>query len=236
MLNRGIFVTGTDTEIGKTVVTCGVLHRLQGEGFAVAGMKPIASGCRRTEAGLRNEDAEAIREVVGRAIPYEQVNPYALEPAIAPHLAAVEAGVVFDFPRLQAGYQRLAAEADYTLVEGAGGWRVPLGQAREMSDLAAALQLPVLLVVGVRLGCINHAALTAEAILADGRPLLGWVANLVAADDPYLDAQVDTLRQRLPAPLLGIVPHQLSLLSTLRRVRLTWVNFCIAWTFVANCQ
>lgn len=205
MLGKGVFVTGTDTEIGKTVVTCGMLFRLREAGYAVAGMKPVAAGCRRTPEGLRNEDAEAMQAVVGPRFSYDEINPYALEPAIAPHLAAADAGVELDLARLAAAYRHLAGAADITLVEGAGGWRVPLGPKTYMSDLASALGLPVLLVVGVRLGCLNHALLTAEAILKDGRPLLGWVANTLVSDANRAADQIDSLRQRMPAPLLGVV-------------------------------
>jgi dethiobiotin synthetase len=204
MAARGLFVTGTDTEIGKTVIACALLHGLKAGGARVAGMKPVASGCRRTAAGLRNDDAEAMQALVGPEFEYRQINPYAFEPAIAPHLAAAEAGVTVDFSLIEQTYRNLAQRADYAVVEGAGGWRVPLGPASFMSDLAAALDLPVLLVVGIRLGCINHALLSAEAIVGDGRRLIGWIANLRAPE--RADAQLESLRQRLEVPLLGVVP------------------------------
>ncbi len=208
MAAKGIFVTGTDTGIGKTVISCGLLHGLQARGHRIAAMKPVAAGCERTPQGLRNEDALAMQAIVGGRFSYEQINPCALEPAIAPHLAAAEAKLTIDIPPLVAAYRHLAAAADYIVVEGAGGWRVPLGPDSDMSDLATALELPVLLVVGVRLGCLNHALLTAEAIRADGRPLLGWVANLLVPEAERAQAQVQTLCSRLPAPLLGVVPQQ----------------------------
>lgn len=205
-LPDGIFVTGTDTEVGKTVIACGMVRGLQQRGYRVAAMKPVASGCGRTLDGLRNEDALALQALTGEP-DYTAVNPIAYEPAIAPHLAAAESNRPIDLGEIVAGYRRLAAGADVVVVEGAGGWRVPLGPGQSMADIARALELPVLLVVGIRLGCINHALLSAEAIAADGRPLLGWVANVVDAADRRASAQVASLRERLAAPLLGVVPR-----------------------------
>lgn len=204
MADSGLFVTGTDTEIGKTVIASGLLAALRRSGYRTAAMKPVASGCRATADGLRNDDAEALARYATVTAPYEHVNRYALAPAIAPHLAAADAGVEIDLGELAALYEQLSARADITVVEGAGGWRVPLAPDIDISDLAARLNLPVLLVVGVRLGGINHARLSAEAILADGRPLLGWVANVLT--DRQVEQQVDSLRARMPAPWLGTVP------------------------------
>ncbi len=204
MVATGLFVTGTDTEIGKTVIACGLLEGLRRAGLRAAAMKPVASGCRETAHGLRNEDAEHLSRVAAVQAPYSQINPYALAPAIAPHLAAEEAGVRVDPAEIAACYGRLASGAELTVVEGAGGWRVPLAPGFDMSDLAAHLKLPVLLVVGIRLGCINHARLSAEAILADGRPLLGWVANVLT--DNRAEAQIASLQTRMPSPLIGTVP------------------------------
>jgi dethiobiotin synthetase len=206
MAPRGIFVTGTDTEVGKTVIACGLVRALQQRGLRVAAMKPIASGCRATPEGLRNEDALALQALTGEP-DYAAVNPIAFEPAIAPHLAAAESQRPIELKEIAAGYRRLAAGADVVVVEGAGGWRVPLGPEQTMADIARTLDLPVLLVVGIRLGCINHALLSAEAIAADGRPLLGWVANVVDAADRRASDQVASLRERLAAPLLGVVPR-----------------------------
>jgi dethiobiotin synthetase len=204
MVGTGLFVTGTDTEIGKTVIACGVLEGLRRAGCSTAAMKPVASGCRHVGDGLRNDDAERLRGLATTQADYHHVNPYALAPAIAPHLAAEEAGVTLEPAALADCYKRLTARADITVVEGAGGWRVPLGPSFDMSDLAADLKLPVLLVVGIRLGGINHARLSAEAILADGRPLLGWVANVLTNE--RAGAQIASLQVRMPAPLLGTVP------------------------------
>ncbi|MDC7828631.1 MULTISPECIES: dethiobiotin synthase [Pseudomonas] len=202
------FVTGTDTEIGKTTIAAGLLHQARLQGLTTAGVKPVASGCERTADGLRNGDALALLGETSLPLGYVDINPIALEPAIAPHLAAREAGIDLTVATLAAPVRRiLALQADFTLVEGAGGWRVPLAGRESLSDLARELGLPVILVVGVRLGCINHALLSAEAILADGLPLAGWVANLVAPATLRLDDNLATLHERLPAPCLGTVPH-----------------------------
>jgi dethiobiotin synthetase len=169
-------------------------------------MKPIAAGCTDSADGLRNDDAERIRAQASRQRPYAEVNPYAFAPPIAPHIAAQQSGAAIELGRIQRAYQSLAANADWVLVEGAGGWRVPLGPDLTLADLPKTLELPVLLVVGLRLGCLNHALLSAESILASGLPLRGWVANQVDPDMAAADANLDTLRQRLPAPCIGVVP------------------------------
>lgn len=205
-MTAGIFVTGTDTGVGKTLVAQGLVRALRARGLWVAPMKPVASGCRATSAGLRNEDAEALIAAAGGGFAYQLVNPCAYAPAIAPHLAAAEAGRPISLPAIEAAYRQLAAQSDLVVVEGAGGWRVPIDEQRTLAAVPRRLGLDVLMVVGVRLGCLNHALLTAEAIRADGCRLVGWVANLIAADDPRAQAQIDTLVRHLPAPLWGIVP------------------------------
>lgn len=207
-MNQAFFVTGTDTEIGKTTIAAGLLHAARMAGLSTAAAKPVASGCELTEAGLRNGDALALQGECSLPLRYDQVNPLAFAPAIAPHLAAREVGVDLTVASLAEPVRAvLALGADFTLVEGAGGWRVPLAGEQSLSDLAIALQLPVILVVGVRLGCINHALLSAEAILRDGLQLAGWVANLVDPHTSRLEDNLATLRERLPAPCLGFVPH-----------------------------
>jgi dethiobiotin synthetase len=202
------FVTGTDTEVGKTTVAAGLLHAARLRGLSTAAAKPVASGCVKTEQGLRNDDALALLAQCSLPLRYEEVNPQAFEPAIAPHLAAREAGVVLDVASLyQPVREVLDRGADFSLVEGAGGWRVPLSGTQTLSDLAIALGLPVILVVGVRLGCINHAVLTAEAIACDGLQLAGWVANIVEPQTSRLEDNLATLAERLPAPCLGHVPR-----------------------------
>ncbi len=207
MSARGLFVTGTDTGIGKTRVAATLMLRLRASGLRVAGFKPVAAGCRATPAGLRNDDAELLQRCASRPWPYATVNPYALEPPIAPHLAAAEAGVTLDIAPLRAAYAELAADADVVVVEGAGGWLVPLDDRRTLADLASTLGLDALLVVGIRLGCLNHALLSAASIAAHGVRLAGWVANLVDPDAARVEGQLQTLAARLPAPCLGRLPH-----------------------------
>ncbi|WP_448678860.1 dethiobiotin synthase [Pseudomonas nicosulfuronedens] len=207
-MSHAYLVTGTDTEIGKTTIAAGLLHAARLAGLSTAAAKPVASGCERSPEGLRNSDALALLGECSVPLAYEQVNPFAFEPAIAPHLAAREQGVKLTVDIL-AGPVRSVLElgADFTLVEGAGGWRVPLAGEENLSDLAIALQLPVILVVGVRLGCINHAVLSAEAIQRDGLVLAGWVANIVDAQTSRLEENLATLAERLPAPCIGRVPR-----------------------------
>lgn len=204
----GFFVTGTDTEIGKTFATCTLLRQLGGSGLRVAGMKPVASGCVRNAAGeLDNEDVLAHAAASTVSAPRTLTNPYAFLPPISPHLAAAQAGVNIDLALLRERYQQLAALADIVLVEGAGGWLAPLDEQHSMADLARALELPVILVVGVRLGCLNHALLTVRAIEASGLRLAGWLANCV---DPAMRALEDNLAYldaHIGAPCLGVIPY-----------------------------
>ena len=204
----GWFVTGTDTGVGKTRVAAALVHAFSERGARTVGMKPVASGCERTAAGLRNEDALALIAASPLPVAYEDVNPYTFEPAIAPHVAADLAGSEIRFEPLEAAYRRLAAGADRVIVEGAGGWRVPFGRGRFQSDLARHLELDVVLVVGLRLGCLNHAILTAEAIKRDGLRLVGWIGSRIDPGMPYVDENVATLRETLPAPCLGVLPYE----------------------------
>lgn len=205
---HAFFITGTDTEIGKTTIAAGLLYAARMAGMSTAAAKPVASGCERRPEGLRNGDALALLGECSLPLAYEEVNPFAFEPAIAPHLAAREVGVALNVDTLTGPVRHvLARGADFTLVEGAGGWRVPLAGEESLSDLAIRLDLPVILVVGVRLGCINHAVLSAEAILRDGLPLAGWVANIVDPKTSRLEENLATLAERLPAPCIGRVPH-----------------------------
>ncbi|MBF8757886.1 dethiobiotin synthase [Pseudomonas guariconensis] len=207
-MSQAYFIAGTDTDVGKTTIAAGLLHAARLEGMSTLGAKPVASGCTAGAKGLRNADALALIAESSVKLPYEQVNPFAFEPAIAPHVAAREAGVSLEVPvLLEAMQQVLAQGADFTLVEGAGGWRVPLSAHANLSDLAIALRLPVILVVGVRLGCINHALLSAEAIARDGLQLAGWVANIVDPRTSRLEENLASLAERLPAPCLGRVPR-----------------------------
>ncbi len=206
-MSRGFFVTGTDTGVGKTRVSAGLIAALRGQGLRVAGMKPVASGCTATPAGLRNDDALALIAASGLDLPYEWVNPYKFAPAVAPHLAAAEAGVTIRFTAIEQALGRLAAQTDCVVVEGVGGWRVPLGQDGDVADLAMRLQLPVVLVVGLRLGCLNHAALTAADVHRCGLQLAGWVGNAIETGFERLDDNLKALGDSLAAPCLGVVRH-----------------------------
>ncbi|MGE6993438.1 dethiobiotin synthase [Pseudomonas sp. NPDC047961] len=207
-MTAAYFVTGTDTEVGKTTIAAGLLHAARLAGLSTAAAKPVASGCEITAEGLRNSDALALLGECTLPLRYEQVNPIAFEPAIAPHLAAREAGVELTVTSLaEPVRQVLALQAQFSLVEGAGGWRVPLAGDETLSDLAIELGLPVILVVGVRLGCINHALLSAEAIERDGLRLAGWVANIVDPATSRVQENLATLNERLEAPCLGRVPR-----------------------------
>lgn len=205
---KGFFVTGTDTEIGKTWCSLGLIARLQQDGHRVAAMKPVASGCEVTADGLRNDDALKLQAQASVPLAYETVNPFAFQPAIAPHIAAAESNSRITIPRIVDTLRLVSGEADYTVVEGVGGWRVPLNDQQTVAELASAIGLPVVLVVGLRLGCINHALLTAEAIQADGCTLAGWIGNCVEPEMAQQANNVASIEQRLEAPLLGIVPHQ----------------------------
>lgn len=206
-MNPAYFITGTDTDVGKTTIAAGLLHAAREAGLSTVAGKPVASGCDSTPDGLRNADALALMAESSVSLAYEQVNPVAFEPPIAPHIAAREAGVVVTVQTLLAPMRHiLAQQADFTLIEGAGGWRVPLSGQDSLSDLAKKLNLPVILVVGVRLGCISHALLTAEAITRDGLQLEGWVANIIGPKTARLEENLATLAERLPAPCLGRVP------------------------------
>jgi dethiobiotin synthetase len=210
-LRRGIFVTGTDTGVGKTLVSTALMRALKSRGMKVAGMKPVASGSEPTPEGLRNEDALALIREQSVPFPYELVNPFAFAPAIAPHIAAAHAGIAIDLEKIVEAFELLQARSDKVIVEGAGGWHAPISDAAGMQDLAVALKIPVLLVVGLRLGCLNHALLTARAIESSGLPMCGWVANRMDPKFSYWEENVETLTQRLAAPLLGIVEHQSTL-------------------------
>lgn len=206
-MSRGFFVTGTDTGVGKTRVSAGLIAVLRQQGLRVAGMKPVASGCTATSAGLRNDDALALLAASGLDLPYEWVNPYAFAPAVAPHLGAAAVGVTIRFPAIAQAFDQLAAQSDGVVVEGVGGWRVPLGPDGDVADLAMRLQLPVVLVVGLRLGCLNHAALTAADIRRCGLPLAGWVGNAIETGFERLDDNLKALGDSLAAPCLGVVRH-----------------------------
>ena len=202
------FVTGTDTEIGKTLVSSAILHKLVQAGVRACGMKPVAAGAElRDDGQLHNEDADQLIAAGNVHLPPNITTPYMLREAAAPHIAAEIDGVVIDPVPIIAAYAEIAAAADAVVVEGVGGFRVPLSDAFDSADLAARLKLPVILVVGLRLGCINHALLTVEAIAARGLQLAGWIANEIEEDMRFADENVEALLARIPAPLLGRVPN-----------------------------
>ncbi len=198
------FIAGTDTEIGKTFVACALLHALRARGLRAVGMKPVAAG---VEADGRNEDVARLAAASAFAAAADLVNPYCFRAAIAPHIAAAEEGRPIVPARIVDAFEALRAQAGAVLVEGVGGFRVPLGDDHDTADLAVALGLPVILVVGLRLGCINHALLTQEAIAARGLPLAGWVANRIDPEMARSAENIAALRARIAAPLLGVVEH-----------------------------
>jgi dethiobiotin synthetase len=198
------FVTGTDTGVGKTLVSCALLHALAAQDKRVAGFKPVAAGCDDDD---HNEDAKRLRAASSIQATYGQINPYCFPHPIAPHLAARHAGARIDFSRILASYRELAGQTDEVIVEGAGGFSVPLNEKQDSADLARELHLPVILVVGIRLGCINHALLTLRAIADYQLECAGWVANVLDSDMPALQENIAALRERIMAPLLGVIPH-----------------------------
>ena len=204
---RGFFVTGTDTGVGKTLVTAALLRALRDVGHRVAGMKPVAAGVLAGPEGPANQDALLLQAESSERHPYPLVNPWLFEPAIAPHIAAAEAGVTIDVARIVEAHAQLQRGADVVLAEGAGGFLVPLDAKRSMAELPGRLGMDVILVVGLRLGCLNHAFLTAEAIAARGLALAGWVGNHIDPGFARMQSNVDTLTARIAAPRLGIVPH-----------------------------
>lgn len=208
MAKKTYFVTGTDTGVGKTMVSAAILESAKAAGKRTLAMKPIASGCDATPEGLRNEDALALQSAITEPLAYDVINPIALEPAIAPHVAAAQAGKTVTAQRL-IGFCRgmQMRPADLMLVEGAGGWRVPLNDRETYAVLPRELEMPVILVVALRLGCINHALLTAEAIRADGLSVAGWVANRVEPEPMSCEQEtLDYLLTHLRAPCLGVLP------------------------------
>lgn len=206
-MKRGYFITGTDTGVGKTLIAAALIHGFAAAGGRVVGMKPVAAGAELSDGQWLNEDVSQLRAAANVDAPLASVNPYVFAPPIAPHIAASQAGVAVSLDKIKTAFADMAELADVVVVEGAGGFLVPLNDRQDMGDLAVELDLPVILVVGMRLGCINHALLTVAAIESRGLPLAGWVANVVDAEMPYLEENLATLRQRIAAPHLGTVPR-----------------------------
>jgi dethiobiotin synthetase len=207
MTARGLFITGTDTGIGKTVVACALVRALRERGWRVAVMKPVASGSRHTPDGLRNDDALALMEAAASEAAYADVNPYCFEPPVSPHIAAKESNISINIGTIRSRYMALASEADWVVVEGAGGWLAPVSEHQTMADLAWALSLPALLVVGLKLGCLNHAQLTRLGIEAHGVSFAGWIASEVDGAMERGEENLLALERLLGEPPLAILPH-----------------------------
>jgi len=203
-----LFITGTDTDVGKTVVACGLLSAFNQAGYTTAALKPVAAGAEQIGATLINADAENLQHCASVSLPYGAVNPYVFPDAVAPHIAADNRGQVLTVAKLkEASQAALRAHADYLVVEGAGGWLVPLNEQETLADFAMTITAEVILVVGLKLGCINHALLSEQAVRASGLKVVGWVANHISPAMPESAANVEALRTHLAAPLLGEVAY-----------------------------
>ena len=207
-MKQGFFVTGTDTGVGKTLVSAALIHALRDKGWRVSGMKPVASGCIETRHGLRNDDADQLVKAANVSADYDLICPYRFLPAVAPHIAAKEENTVISSDHIVKCYRQLESLSDAVVVEGAGGWQVPLDDQKSFSDLALELGLPVVIAVGGRLGCINHALLTAESILARGLSVAGWVFNQIDPDMQQVSAVKETLQARMPGVFMADIPWQ----------------------------
>lgn len=205
---RGVFVTGTDTGVGKTLIARALIRGFVREGLRVVGMKPVAAGAENTAAGLRNEDALALAAASNIPAPYDSINPYCLLAPVSPHIAAAEEGVTLDPGLIKDHFEGLAAIADTIVVEGAGGWLAPIGPSRTMADIAVTLELPVVLVVGLRLGCLNHALLTRAGIESSGMRFAGWIGNRIDPGFARADENVQALTERLGGAPLALVDFQ----------------------------
>jgi dethiobiotin synthetase len=206
-VRNAFFIAGTDTGIGKTHAACALIHALRARGLRVCGMKPVASGCLETPDGRRNEDALALQAAGSEPLPYATINPVALREPLSPHLAARLEGRTIAMGPLHEAFEGLRAAHDAVVVEGVGGWMVPLASGLLASAIPQQWDLPVVLVVGLRLGCLNHALLSARAILADGCRLTGWIGNRIDPVMAAVEDNLETLRELLPAPCLGVLPH-----------------------------
>ncbi|MBV8783524.1 MAG: dethiobiotin synthase [Gammaproteobacteria bacterium] len=216
MSAHGVFITGTDTGIGKTVVACALVRALCDEGYKVAVMKPVAAGAERGPDGLRNEDALALMAASNVPAPYELVNPYCFEPSISPHIAAKEVKIEVDTGTIRQNFEQLRAQADWIVVEGAGGWFAPISERQTVADLAWALSVPAVMVVGLKLGCLNHAQLTRLAIESRGVVFGGWVASGVDRSMARSAENLSTLARVLGEPALDTVPYLQGALEPVR--------------------
>ncbi|MFN7097813.1 MAG: dethiobiotin synthase [Gammaproteobacteria bacterium] len=203
-----LFITGTDTNIGKTYVSCGILKWLNNAGFSTIALKPLASGCQQTHAGLINEDACALQAAASIYMPLSRINPLAFEPPVAPHIPAEQHNIQLTANLIvQQCQTTLATQADYYVIEGVGGWLMPINTKETMADVALQLQAKIILVVGMRLGCLNHALLTYQAIKQKNCSIVGWIANCIETNMLYQAENIAMLQQQIAAPLLGIIPY-----------------------------
>ncbi|MCZ6804005.1 MAG: dethiobiotin synthase [Proteobacteria bacterium] len=205
---KGVFITGTDTGVGKTRFTVILMEALKKQGHQVAGMKPIASGAILDDGSLINEDARLIMHHCSKVTRYDLINPVVFEPPVAPHIAASQKKEIVDLDKIIASYGQLASNDRFVVVEGIGGWRAPISDNKSIVDLVRMLDLPVILVVGIRLGCINHAILTVEAIRTDGVNLCGWVSNQLDKDYLFKQETIDTLNERLDCPQIADLAYK----------------------------
>jgi len=203
---KGFFVTGTDTDVGKTWFSGALLHRLNQAGLETVAMKPVSAGCKWQDGQWQNDDALLLMREMSSEADYQDVNPYAFEPAMAPHLAAEQAGVEITFATIEEKLKLLTANDQTVVIEGAGGWLVPLNKTQSVADLAQSIGLPIIMVVSIRLGCLNHALLTAESIQGSGLPLAGWVANIGEREYELANENIASLQKRLKSPLIGRLP------------------------------
>ncbi len=206
-MTTGLFITGTDTGVGKTIISLGLLRWLRDRGYQTAAMKPVATDASLIDGQWRNDDALLLQREATLQLPYELVNPVALPEPVAPNIAAKTHGITIDIESIVRTFRDVQTKADVVIVEGVGGWQVPLTDTETTADLALRIGLPVILVVGIRLGCINHALLTCDAIRASGLPLAGWCANIIDPDCLRNSAVIQTLNSRIDAPLIGTMPH-----------------------------
>jgi dethiobiotin synthetase len=206
-MQQGFFITGTDTNVGKTWVTVALMRYFRAQGKTVAGMKPVAAGCSSVNGKLINQDALLLQENASIPLVYDEVNPYAFELSVSPHLAAAKAGRSVDIKELVEHYERLQKQVDILLVEGAGGWLAPLNETQDIADLACSFNLPIIIVVAIRLGCINHAKLTYQAVCLSGLQCAGWIAACTEAEMPCREENILTIDKVVAAPLLGIIPY-----------------------------
>jgi dethiobiotin synthetase len=204
---RGFFITGTDTDVGKTTVALGLMAAFKRAGMSVAAYKPVSAGCVQTFNGLRNDDAVRLMQQASIELPYDIVNPYAFEAPIAPHIAATEQHVEIDINVITQAYWHISERVDVVIVEGAGGWLVPLNDTQTLADAAGALQLDIIQVVGLRLGCLNHALLTSANIAAHGLTQVGWVANQLTDNMCNSSENIRALQQRLTGKCIGVIPN-----------------------------